>query len=138
MAAGGRPEDRAAHRGARGGLAQRVPAGLGLAINPDTPSGLPIYPECVPYLARLAMRETAVAADGGPAGGGRAGATGRAGTGLAGGETAGGGSPWGGWCAEAERLPHRAAAGGAAALLARRAPRCVPCRRAARLPCLAV
>jgi hypothetical protein len=42
-----------------GGLAQRVPAGLGLAINPDTPTGLPIYPECVPYLARLAMRETA-------------------------------------------------------------------------------
>lgn len=52
-----------------GGLAQRVPAGLGLAINPDTPTGLPIYPECVPYLARLAMRETAAAAGGGPAGG---------------------------------------------------------------------
>jgi hypothetical protein len=51
-----------------GGLAQRVPAGLGLAINPDTPTGLPIYPECVPYLARLAMRETAVAAGGGGAG----------------------------------------------------------------------
>ncbi|HTR94820.1 MAG TPA: SseB family protein [Trebonia sp.] len=51
-----------------GGLAQRLPAGLGLAINPDTPTGLPIYPECVPYLARLAMRETAAAAGAGTAG----------------------------------------------------------------------
>jgi hypothetical protein len=48
-----------------GGLAQRVPGGLGLAINPDTPTGLPIYPECVPYLARLALRETSAAAGGG-------------------------------------------------------------------------
>ena len=56
-----------------GGLAQRLPAGLGLAINPDTPTGLPIYPECVPYLARLAMRENAAAAGGGTAGAGRAG-----------------------------------------------------------------
>jgi hypothetical protein len=41
-----------------------VPAGLGLAINPDTPTGLPIYPECVPYLARLAIRETTMAGGG--------------------------------------------------------------------------
>jgi hypothetical protein len=52
-----------------GGLAQRLPTGLGLAINPDTPTGLPIYPECVPYLARLAMRENTVAAGAGQAGG---------------------------------------------------------------------
>jgi hypothetical protein len=68
-----------------GGLAQRLPAGLGLAINPDTRTGLPIYPECVPYLARLAMRETRVPAGAGPAGAGPAGA------GPAGGETSPGG-----------------------------------------------
>ena len=68
-----------------GGLAQRVPPGLGLAINPDTPTGLPIYPECVPYLARLALRETAVAGGGGTAGDGTAGG------GTGGGETAPGG-----------------------------------------------
>jgi hypothetical protein len=66
-----------------GGLAQRLPAGLGLAINPDSHTGLPIYPECVPYLARLAMRETSVAAGGGTAG--------AAGARSAGGETAPGG-----------------------------------------------
>jgi hypothetical protein len=47
-----------------GGLAQRMATGVGLAINPDTPTGLPIYPECVPYLARLAMREGAGAPGG--------------------------------------------------------------------------
>jgi len=35
------------------GLARRMPFGVGLAINPDSVPGLPIYPECVPYLARL-------------------------------------------------------------------------------------
>jgi hypothetical protein len=35
------------------GLAGRLPAGVGLALNPDTVPGLPLYPECVPYLARL-------------------------------------------------------------------------------------
>lgn len=34
------------------GLAARLPAGLGLAVNPDCVPGLPLYPECVPYLAR--------------------------------------------------------------------------------------
>ena len=52
-----------------GGLAQRLPAGLGLAINPDSASGLPIYPECVPYLARLAVKETGTAAGGDTASG---------------------------------------------------------------------
>ena len=36
-----------------GGLAQRLPAGLGLALNPDGAPGLPLYPESVSYLARL-------------------------------------------------------------------------------------
>jgi hypothetical protein len=36
------------------GLAERLPAGLGLALNPGSVPGLPLYPECVPYLARLA------------------------------------------------------------------------------------
>ena len=35
------------------GLAGRLPAGVGLALNPGTVPGLPLYPECVPYLARL-------------------------------------------------------------------------------------
>jgi hypothetical protein len=35
------------------GLAGRLPSGLGLALNPDSVPGLPLYPECVPYLARL-------------------------------------------------------------------------------------
>lgn len=35
------------------GLAQRLPSGLGLAINPGSVPGLPLYPECVPYLGRL-------------------------------------------------------------------------------------
>lgn len=33
------------------GLAGRLPGGLGLALNPDGAPGLPLYPECVPYLA---------------------------------------------------------------------------------------
>jgi hypothetical protein len=36
------------------GLAKRLPAAFGLALNPDSASGLPLYPECVPYLARFA------------------------------------------------------------------------------------
>ena len=35
------------------GLARRLPTGVGLAINPDSSPGLPLFPECVPYLARL-------------------------------------------------------------------------------------
>jgi SseB protein N-terminal domain len=46
-----------------GGLAGRLPAGTGLALNPGGAPGLPLYPECVPYLARLAAPEAA--ADGG-------------------------------------------------------------------------
>src|SRR6202034_891642 len=34
-------------------LARRLPAGLGLALNPDGAPGLPLYPESVSYLARL-------------------------------------------------------------------------------------
>jgi len=37
------------------GLAGRLPTGLGLALNPDSVPGLPLYPECVPYLARLSV-----------------------------------------------------------------------------------
>jgi hypothetical protein len=37
------------------GLAGRLPTGLGLALNPDSAPGLPLYPECVPYLARLSV-----------------------------------------------------------------------------------
>ncbi|HVT71332.1 MAG TPA: SseB family protein, partial [Trebonia sp.] len=36
------------------GLARRLPYGLGLAVNPDSVPGLPLYPECVSFLARLA------------------------------------------------------------------------------------
>jgi len=36
------------------GLARRLPAGVGLALNPDSVPGLPLYPECVPFLASLA------------------------------------------------------------------------------------
>jgi hypothetical protein len=35
------------------GLARRLPPGLGLALNPDGAPSLPLYPECVSYLARL-------------------------------------------------------------------------------------
>jgi len=35
------------------GLARRLPSGLGLAINPGSVPGIPLYPECVPYLARF-------------------------------------------------------------------------------------
>jgi hypothetical protein len=50
------------------GLAGRLPGGVGLALNPDSAPGLPLYPECVPFLARLAAPETGAAgpADGGP------------------------------------------------------------------------
>jgi hypothetical protein len=37
------------------GLAGRLPAGLGLAVNPDSVPGLPLYPECLPHLAELAV-----------------------------------------------------------------------------------
>jgi hypothetical protein len=36
------------------GLARRLPSGCGLALNPGSVQGIPLYPECVPYLARLA------------------------------------------------------------------------------------
>ena len=36
------------------GLAGRLPAGVGLALNPDSVPGLPLYPECGPFLASLA------------------------------------------------------------------------------------
>jgi SseB protein N-terminal domain len=36
------------------GLAGRLPAGVGLALNPDSVPGLPLYPECVPFLAVVA------------------------------------------------------------------------------------
>jgi hypothetical protein len=35
------------------GLARRLPAGLGLALNPDAVPGLPLFPESVTYLTRL-------------------------------------------------------------------------------------
>ena len=35
------------------GLARRLPSGFGLALNPGSVPGIPLYPECVPYLARL-------------------------------------------------------------------------------------
>jgi hypothetical protein len=35
------------------GLARRLPAGLGLALNPGGAPGLPLFPESVSYLARL-------------------------------------------------------------------------------------
>jgi hypothetical protein len=37
------------------GLAGRLPAGLGIAVNPDGVPGLPLYPECVPHLAGVAV-----------------------------------------------------------------------------------
>lgn len=37
------------------GLAGRLPAGVGLALNPDAVPGLPLYPECVAHLAELAV-----------------------------------------------------------------------------------
>jgi len=37
------------------GLARRLPAGLGLALNPNSAPGLPLYPECLPLLAELAV-----------------------------------------------------------------------------------
>jgi hypothetical protein len=37
-----------------GGLARRLPSGLGLALNAGGANGLPLYPESVSYLARLA------------------------------------------------------------------------------------
>jgi hypothetical protein len=36
------------------GLAGRLPPGVGLALNPDSVPSLPLYPECVPYIAGLA------------------------------------------------------------------------------------
>ena len=42
------------------GLARRLPAGLGLALNPDGAPGLPLYPESVSYLARLDQRSPAI------------------------------------------------------------------------------
>jgi hypothetical protein len=41
------------------GLAQRLPAGTGLVLNPDSEAGLPLFPECVAYLAVLAGRVVA-------------------------------------------------------------------------------
>jgi hypothetical protein len=38
------------------GLAGRLPAGVGLAFNPGSSLGLPLYPECVPHLAELAAK----------------------------------------------------------------------------------
>jgi hypothetical protein len=35
------------------GLAGRLPAGVGLALNPGSTLGLPLYPECVPLLAEV-------------------------------------------------------------------------------------
>jgi hypothetical protein len=50
------------------GLARRLPAGLGLAVNPDSVPGLPLFPECVPYLARRAAPAIVTAAGGLPPG----------------------------------------------------------------------
>jgi SseB protein N-terminal domain len=36
------------------GLAGRLPAGVGLAVNPGSSLSLPLYPECVPLLAEVA------------------------------------------------------------------------------------
>ena len=36
------------------GLASRLPSGIGLALNPDSVPSLPLYPECLPCLAKLA------------------------------------------------------------------------------------
>jgi hypothetical protein len=51
------------------GLARRLPAGLGLALNADGTNGLPLYPESVSYLARLAPAETAAETEPGQAAG---------------------------------------------------------------------
>ena len=37
------------------GLAGRLPAGVGLAVNPDSVPGVPLYPECMPHLAELGV-----------------------------------------------------------------------------------
>ena len=39
------------------GLARRLPPGLGLSLNPDSVPGVPLYPECVSYLARQPTAE---------------------------------------------------------------------------------
>jgi SseB protein N-terminal domain len=48
------------------GLARRLPAGLGLALNPDGAPGLPLYPESVSYLAGLDERGAATIGVGHP------------------------------------------------------------------------
>jgi hypothetical protein len=48
------------------GLARRLPAGLGLALNPDGAPGLPLYPEAVSYLAGLDQRGAATIGVGHP------------------------------------------------------------------------
>jgi hypothetical protein len=48
------------------GLARRLPAGLGLALNPNSAPGLPLYPEAVSYLARLDQQGTTTIAVGDP------------------------------------------------------------------------
>jgi hypothetical protein len=48
------------------GLAKRLPAGLGLALNPDGAPGLPLYPESVSYLARLDQQRSAAIGVGHP------------------------------------------------------------------------
>ena len=45
---------------------ERLPAGLGLALNPDGAPGLPLYPESVSYLARLDQRGAATIGVGHP------------------------------------------------------------------------
>jgi hypothetical protein len=39
------------------GLAQRLPLGLGMALNPGASPSVPLYPECVSYLARLSPHD---------------------------------------------------------------------------------
>jgi hypothetical protein len=51
------------------GLARRLPSGVGLAINPDSSPGLPLFPECVPYLARLTAPAILAVAGAAPPGG---------------------------------------------------------------------
>ena len=48
------------------GLARRLPAGLGLALNPDGAPGLPLFPESVSYLARLGQHGAATIGVGHP------------------------------------------------------------------------
>jgi type III secretion system (T3SS) SseB-like protein len=48
------------------GLARRLPAGLGLALNPGDAPGLPLFPESVSYLARLDGPASAAIAVGHP------------------------------------------------------------------------